>query len=142
MSVCSLTSCRNALVTCQHGVSSLLSAAGAMPVKTWIVSSRCGPGQDSSHGSFPKLGPQLGSYEGGSFICSSLRLRREATAKSGIHIRNFSQDVKSWGTRWWRKMDGGETDRRAVVTLSCLLSWPASTFPSNSDLEDSAHPHP
>lgn len=32
----------------------------------------CGLGQDSSPGSYPKLRPWLGSYEGCSFICSPL----------------------------------------------------------------------
>lgn len=42
------------------------------------------------HDSFSKLRPGLGSYEGRSFICSSLQLRQERTAKLGLQDRNIS----------------------------------------------------
>lgn len=121
---------------------SSLASAGLLPplynrrracedVDSFLTS---GPGQDSSQGSSTKLGPQLGSYEGCSFICSSLRPRREGTAKSGSHFREFSQDGKHWGRGWWRKMEGGEADRRAAVTLASLLARPAAALPFSPHL--------
>lgn len=69
----------------------------------------CGLGQDSSPGSYPKLRPWLGSYEGCSFICSPLRL-----GETGQEVRYLHQKLllgyEKLGEAWWRKVE--ETDRK------------------------------
>lgn len=130
MSVHSLTSCQNALVICQHRVSSLLTTTGNIPVKTWIVSSCWVPVRTVTgllHQA--RASVRLGSYEGCSFIWSSLRLGREGTERSGIHFRKVLPGWKTLGCRRWRKMKGGETDKMSAITLTSLVIQPAAALP-------------
>lgn len=127
MSVHYLTSCHNALVICQHRVSSLLTTTGNIPVKTWIVSSCWVPVRTVTgllHQA--RASVRLGSYEGCSFIRSSLRLGREGTERSGIHFRKFSQDGKRWGAggggRWKEgRLTGWRLSHSPLLSLSLLL---------------------
>lgn len=76
----------------------------------------------AQHSSFTKLRPWLGSYEGCSFICSSLWLRRKRTVKLGVHVRNLSPCEKLREGRG----EGEETDKKVVIPLTSFFFWPAS----------------
>lgn len=85
---CSLSSSQMLSSLASFGPLPSLNRQGACEDAT--VSPRLIQIRTAHHGSFTKLRPGLGSYEGCSFICSSLQLRKERTAKLGLQVRNIS----------------------------------------------------